>query len=164
MELDDLIQGWIAATAVAERERRVAAIVGAATVVAVRAARMNGISDEDAEDVAQHTCAKLVQHLSNGGRFTTSASAFVWRVAENRARDLHRSRKRTSEGNARLLAADANTRIRFVPNLNFTGIVKLAFVAWDQTSGTNGDIANTSTRGNTTPFSTLYDYSSLTII
>ena len=104
VELDDLIQGWIAATAVAERERRVAAIVGAAAVVAVRAARMNGISDEDAEDVAQHTCAKLVQHLSNGGRFTTSASAFVWRVAENRARDLHRSRKRTSEGNARLLA------------------------------------------------------------
>ena len=70
----------------------------------------------------------------------------------------------TGNSNARLLAADANTRIRFVPNLNFTGIVKLAFVAWDQTSGTNGDIANTSTRGNTTPFSTLYDYSSLTII
>ncbi|MCA9094948.1 MAG: hypothetical protein KDA68_15790, partial [Planctomycetaceae bacterium] len=59
---------------------------------------------------------------------------------------------------------DANTRIRFVPNLNFTGTVKIAFVAWDQTTGINGGIASTSTRGGTTPFSTLYDYATLSII
>ena len=39
---------------------------------------------------------------------------------------------------ARLLAADANTYVRFVPNANWNGTVSngLTFRAWDQTSGT----------------------------
>ena len=37
--------------------------------------------------------------------------------------------------NARLLAADGTTRIRFVPNVNFNGTADFTFRAWDMTSG-----------------------------
>ena len=42
---------------------------------------------------------------------------------------------------ARLLAADANTRLYFQPNANYNGTLASAitFRAWDQTSGSNGD-------------------------
>ncbi len=48
---------------------------------------------------------------------------------------------------ARLLAADANTRVRFVPNTNWGGKVTggLNFFAWDQTSGTAGGTASLGT-------------------
>ena len=38
---------------------------------------------------------------------------------------------------ARLLASDANTRIRFVPNANFNGTINpaITFRAWDQSAG-----------------------------
>ena len=50
-----------------------------------------------------------------------------------------------SDASARLLAADANTRIYFQPNANFNGSVSpaLTFRAWDQTTGINGGTANT---------------------
>ena len=70
----------------------------------------------------------------------------------------------TGTTNARLLAADANTRIRFVPNIGFLGEVKLAFVAWDRTTGANGGIANVNNRGGTTPYSLNYEYASLFVI
>jgi hypothetical protein len=42
---------------------------------------------------------------------------------------------------ARLLAADANTFVRFVPNADWNGTVAngITFHAWDQTSGAHGD-------------------------
>ena len=45
-----------------------------------------------------------------------------------------------SENSARLLASDANTYVRFVPNANWNGTVNsgLTFHAWDQTEGTAG--------------------------
>src|SRR5262249_61297451 len=45
---------------------------------------------------------------------------------------------------ARLLAADGNTRVHFVPNPNVTGTVSdgITFRAWDQTSGVNGGTAD----------------------
>lgn len=69
----------------------------------------------------------------------------------------------TGNANARLLAADGQTRIRYVPNINFTGSVVFAFVAWDQTVGTNGGTAAVGTRGGTTPFSLAYDYASISV-
>src|SRR5204863_6519023 len=50
---------------------------------------------------------------------------------------------------ARLLAADANTRVRFVPNANSNGTLSngITFRAWDQTSGTNGATADASVNG-----------------
>ncbi|MCA9139715.1 MAG: cadherin-like domain-containing protein, partial [Planctomycetales bacterium] len=47
---------------------------------------------------------------------------------------------------ARLLASDANTSVRFLPNPDFSGTVSnaITFHAWDQTSGANGDVVNLS--------------------
>jgi CSLREA domain-containing protein len=67
--------------------------------------------------------------------------------------------------NARLLAADANTRVRFLPNANFNGTVDpgLTFRAWDRTAGTNGNTADTSVVGGTTAFSTATETASITV-
>ena len=66
---------------------------------------------------------------------------------------------------ARLLAADANTYVRFVPNANWNGTVAggITFRAWDQTSGTAGSTADTSTNGGSTPFSTATASGSITV-
>jgi hypothetical protein len=57
-----------------------------------------------------------------------------------------------SEDAARLLAADATTYVRFVPNADWNGSVLngITFHAWDQTSGVNGDVValNASTGSN----------------
>ncbi|MCE9605186.1 MAG: tandem-95 repeat protein [Planctomycetia bacterium] len=60
-----------------------------------------------------------------------------------------------SDTTARLLLADAEMRVRFVPNLNYNGTVTpgLTFRAWDATTGTAGGIGNASTNGNATAFS-----------
>jgi hypothetical protein len=70
-----------------------------------------------------------------------------------------------ANNNARLLAADANTRLYFQPNANYNGTLATAitFRAWDQTSGTNGTLADTSTNGGTTAFSTATDTASLVV-
>lgn len=67
--------------------------------------------------------------------------------------------------NARLLAANANTRVRFIPNLNFNGTVNpgTIFRAWDQTSGTNGATGDASIGGGTTAFSTATETASIAI-
>jgi methionine-rich copper-binding protein CopC len=66
---------------------------------------------------------------------------------------------------ARLLASDANTRVRFVPNANFNGTVDpgITFRAWDQTSGTNGGTADTSTNGGTSAFSIMTETASIAV-
>ncbi|MHB1036487.1 MAG: DUF4347 domain-containing protein [Pirellulales bacterium] len=56
---------------------------------------------------------------------------------------------------ARLLAANAATRVRFVPNANWNGMVTSGFTfrAWDQTTGTAGSTADLSNNGGTAAFS-----------
>ncbi len=56
---------------------------------------------------------------------------------------------------ALLLAADAQTYVRFVPSLGWHGTVAsaLTFRAWDQTTGTAGSVADTSINGGATAFS-----------
>ncbi len=70
-----------------------------------------------------------------------------------------------ASNNARLLAADANTRLYFQPNANYYGTLATAitFRAWDQTSGSNGTLADTTSNGGTTAFSTATDTASLVI-
>jgi hypothetical protein len=70
-----------------------------------------------------------------------------------------------TDGNARLLAADADTRIYFQANANYTGTITNAvtFRAWDQTTGTNGSLADASTNGGGTAFSSSTDTASLTV-
>ncbi|MUH01324.1 DUF4347 domain-containing protein [Scytonema sp. UIC 10036] len=61
-----------------------------------------------------------------------------------------------SESAARLLAADDKTKVRFVPNTNFTGAIAqgLSFRIWDRTNGSNGGIGDTTKNGGSTSFST----------
>ena len=70
-----------------------------------------------------------------------------------------------ANNNALLLAADANTRLYFQPNADYNGTLAnaITFLAWDQTSGGNGTLADTSTNGGTTAFSTATDTASLTV-
>jgi hypothetical protein len=66
---------------------------------------------------------------------------------------------------ARLLAADANTRVYFQPTVNYNGTVAtgITFRAWDQTSGSNGATADTTTNGGATAFSTATDTAAITV-
>ena len=70
-----------------------------------------------------------------------------------------------ASNNARLLAADANTRLYFQPTAGYHGTLATAitFRAWDQTSGTGGTLADTMTSGGTTAYSTATDTASLTV-
>ena len=70
-----------------------------------------------------------------------------------------------STSNARLLAANLNTRIRFVPDPDFNGVISsgITFRAWDQTSGSNGGPADTSNNGGTTAFSAATETASITV-
>jgi hypothetical protein len=67
---------------------------------------------------------------------------------------------------ARLLAADTNTYVRFVPNANFNGTVTngITFRAWDQSIGTAGSVAVASIYGGATAFSNAAASASITVI
>lgn len=66
---------------------------------------------------------------------------------------------------ALLLAADKTTRIRFVPNKNFTGTATIRFYAWDQSTELgNGELANTKLRGGTTALSINEEFATLTVL
>ena len=70
--------------------------------------------------------------------------------------------------NARLLASNTTTRVRFVSNANFNGTVNpgITFRASDQTSGVNGgtaDISAPSSIGGTTAFSTTTETALITV-
>ena len=66
---------------------------------------------------------------------------------------------------SRLLTADSNTYVRFVPNANWNGTVTngLSFRAWDQTTGTAGLTADTTSNGGSTAFSSATASSSITV-
>ncbi|MBE9160631.1 putative Ig domain-containing protein [Nodosilinea sp. LEGE 06152] len=66
-----------------------------------------------------------------------------------------------SETGALLLAF--NNRIRFSPDLNFNGTINLSYRAWDQTIGSLGSQADTSSNGGGTAFSSAIATSNLTI-
>ena len=63
-----------------------------------------------------------------------------------------------SETSALLLAANSLTSIRFVPATNFSGDVPggITLRAWDQTTGTAGGTADTTTNGGSTAFSSAW--------
>ncbi|MCD4675651.1 MAG: DUF4347 domain-containing protein, partial [Desulfobacula sp.] len=67
-----------------------------------------------------------------------------------------------SNTSAVLLAADADTRVRFIPNGTNFGTNNITFRAWDQTSGSNGDTGvDTTNNGGNTPFSTATETASI---
>ncbi len=68
-----------------------------------------------------------------------------------------------SATSALLLAADAATRIRFVPNANYFGASSITFRAWDRTSGAAGTQVNVSANGGSTAFSAQTAVSGITV-
>lgn len=58
-----------------------------------------------------------------------------------------------SVANARLLASDGGTCLRFVPAPGFNGIARITFKAWDRTSGVPTGTADTTQSGGDTAFS-----------
>jgi VCBS repeat-containing protein len=70
-----------------------------------------------------------------------------------------------SDANARLLSADASTRLYFQPNIGFNGTDASAITirAWDQTSGANGALASAVVNGGTTAFSAVFDTVSIAV-
>ena len=70
-----------------------------------------------------------------------------------------------SDTSARLLAASPTSRIYCQPSALFFGTVSnaITFRAWDQTSGSDGSTADTSTSGGATAFSTATDTASIVV-
>ena len=70
-----------------------------------------------------------------------------------------------SDASARLLTADANTRLYFQPNADWNGTIThaITFRAWDQTSGSNGALGDTTVNGGNAAFSTATGTASLVI-
>ncbi|MFN6487676.1 DUF4347 domain-containing protein [Nostoc sp. DedQUE02] len=95
---------------------------------------------------------------------TTNTSNGFWWYSTNNGQNWY-SVGTVSNSSARLLAADANTRVYFRPASNFNGTINnaITFRAWDQTSGINGNLANTSTNGGSTAFSSTTDTAAITI-
>lgn len=100
LTLEELVQSWYEGTEDAEELTR--RIVLLARPIAEQAARGLNLREADVEDVAQHACDKLVARLASSGEPVTSPKALVWRIAQNKARDLHRRRKTQNEGREKL--------------------------------------------------------------
>ncbi|HEY9829649.1 MAG TPA: DUF4114 domain-containing protein [Stenomitos sp.] len=116
------------------------------TLVAAIAASLGGTGITDADNDAVGIAVTAVDNTYGTWQFSTDGGS-NWTPFGT-----------PSEDAARLLASNANTRIRFVPNAKFNGTVAtgITFRAWDQTIGVNGSIENITSigTGGITPFST----------
>jgi VCBS repeat-containing protein/parallel beta-helix repeat protein len=118
----------------------------------VPAGQVDNVSD--ANTVAYLGIAVTGTDSSNGSWWYSTNGGTTWNVLGA-----------VADNNARLLAADANTLIYFQPNANYNGTLASAitFRAWDQTSGANGSLADTSINGGMMAFSSATDTASLVV-
>src|SRR6202051_3942444 len=65
--------------------------------------------------------------------------------------------------NSTALLLDASDKIRFLPDGNNGGSDTITYRAWDETAGSHGTTADTSSNGGTTAFSTATDTAHLTV-
>ena len=107
---------------------------------------VGGVSDADASAVKG--IAITATNSTNGTLYYSLDGGANWSSLSD-----------ASEGNARLLTADANHRVYYMPKAGTTGATAdaLTFRAWDTTTGTDGLTADTTTNGGTTAFSTATD-------
>jgi ELWxxDGT repeat protein len=119
---------------------------------AVPAGQVDNVADLDAG--AKLGIALTGADTSNGTWFYSLNNGATWLAVGT-----------VDNTEARLLAADAGTRLYFKPNADFNGTIAtaLTFRAWDQTIGTNGGFVTTVANGGTTAFSTATDTVSLVI-
>ena len=113
---------------------------------------MDNVTDADSEAVLG--IAVTAVDTANGAWFYSTDGGTNWNALGA-----------VATNNARLLAADANTRIYFQPNADYSGTLASAMTlrAWDRTSGTNGNLADTTTNGGSTAFSSATDTASLVV-
>ncbi len=119
---------------------------------AIPAGQLDNVSDPDGG--ALLGIAVTAADIANGSWFYSIDAGGVWNPLGA-----------VTSTSARLLAADANTRVYFQPNADYNGTLSaaLSFRAWDQTSGTNGGVADTSANGGTSAFSATTDTASLLV-
>jgi hypothetical protein len=106
----------------------------------------------DADSGALTGVAVIGADTANGSWWYTTNGGTNWNVLGA-----------VAANNAQLLAADVNTRLYFQPNGDYNGTIAnaITFHAWDQTSGTNGEVADPT--GGDTAFSAATDFASLTV-
>jgi VCBS repeat-containing protein len=124
----------------------------------INSSGVDTITDADSTDAAEGIAVTIVDNTSGRWQYSTDGTNFVdFTSTTGSIVNLGTA--------ARLLKSDTTTRVRFVPNASFTGKVDagLTFRAWDQTSGTNGGTADTTTNGSTTAFSTATETASITV-
>lgn len=98
--LQQLVDRWYAEQRPAPLQEPIATM---ARPLAMRAAATSGAVDGEVEDIAQHAVERFVKQLHRRDKRVDHADALLWRIAENKAKDGHRRRKRRDEGTERLL-------------------------------------------------------------
>ncbi len=126
--------------------------------------------DEDTTSPAGNTVASIVVNGSiTDPDVTPAPEAIAITAVDNANGDWQYQLSGTSTWTtftattaaSRLLSA--NDKVRFVPNANFNGSANFTFRAWDQTTGTAGQTANTTSTGGTTAFSSVADTATITV-
>ena len=80
------------------------------------------------------------------------------------AKSVKSGAERVGGISAILVPADGAARLRFVPAPNFAGTAEIMLRAWDQTGGTAGAAADTTTCGGITAFSVLTETARITVL
>ncbi|WP_211825544.1 tandem-95 repeat protein [Kistimonas asteriae] len=117
-------------------------IDGASNTGTTVSAFLQDVTIGDVDGSAQDAIAITSVDDSNGTWQYSRDSGTTWTAVDDGA---------LAETHALLLAG--SDLFRFVPNANYHGPVAFDFRAWDQSSGTTGSYADTSTNGGTTAFS-----------
>jgi hypothetical protein len=122
------------------------------TLISNLAAIGTNITDPDTGAVAG--IAITAADTTNGSWFYSTNGGTNWNALGS-----------VSNTNARLLAANANTRLYFQPTANYNGTLTngITFRAWDQTPGTNGSTADTTNNGGIYAFSSATDTAAITV-
>ena len=108
----------------------------------------------DADNNARLGIAVTSTATTNGSWFYTINGGVNWRALGA-----------VSGTSARLLAAEANSRLYFKPDPNDNGLqsAALMFRAWDRTLGVNGSLRTTASNGGVTAFSAGADTASIKV-
>ena len=130
----------------------VGTLVSALVDLATPTGQIDNVTDVDA--VPLLGIAVTATTTTNGTWYYSTNNGQVWK-----------SMGVVTDSSARLLAANADTRVYFRPKANYNGVQTTAFKfrSWDQTSGANGTLANTSTNGGTSAFSVASDFAMIRV-
>jgi len=130
---------------------------------------MAGLTDDDTDNSGtpvSEILADFVTDVGNGALegmaiYSADSGNGEWQYSTDHG-DTYESMGSVSQTDAILLGADDS--IRFVPDGSGADEASFSFHAWDQTSGTPGEKADVSVRGDTTAFSSTGDTASVTVL